>query len=786
MKKILKTNGFKAGLLILVFCAMVLAASIQTSAENLSAYAEQPISNNVSLDTSVVWLDDHLFMGNIVGIDGGYVVDATSGAAAGFLRTLTKYNFDDEAVWTINRTGITDFAPANDGGIFVVGNTGPWAASIGYLAKYLDGDLVWEISFDTFITHSQLNNIPADQFDMNARAITIIENNIFIGAMYTRGEYEITFDNGDTETLSRIHQNGGLNVCILKFDIEGNLHGLKNIASETANSIRVDQLDALENGTLVVSGILNTTGVGTATNIPNLYSRGGHDAYIMVLDTDLEQIGVRMMHSSGNLDAGNRMNVYGNDIFVSLMTGPRGGAASIHSLLLLSQEEQDTWPAGELLWQSGDGVLVGFNGDNIEGSTLFVHINPEAVASGATRDGDENLIVIYTVSQGSGQYSHIIKYDNYFDVMWESILGEVTNETRVQVISHVHGAIKAAGSANHRFDADEVTTALFDGFIYKIGNYDIEILIAAPYVEGIFIFGENMPKMQGYAARVNGVFSWIEGQMLQIGENQYAWKFTPNNPRFESVFGYILIYAHRADQAMPTAALTVTGVTINTIEFYPIEGAEFSIDNGATWQTSPLFEGLTPSTNFLATFRISQTPTHNASPQVESIIVSTLAAINVIYKSEGAQIGTTQVLSDLENRKIPENPIKAGYRFIGWEQSSSFINDRWVFVFEALWLREISVVFMNDGQQIGETQIVVRLEDATLPSVTQRDGYIFSWQIGTTDNTVIFTAIWTPQNQSGNQITIAAWVLLGFSIALAAATLLLFILASRKRRKNSN
>jgi len=600
---------------IMALCVLVLPGmSVGTGAASMTeAY--------LNVNTSVTWLNDRLFMNNIVGVDGGYLIDTTGGD---FARTLTKYNLDDELVWTIDRAGLTDFAVANDGSVIVVGNTGPWAASVGFIAKYLDGNKLWEMSFDTFITHSQLIDVAADQFNVNARSVAVIDDSIFVGAMYGRGEYEIALHNGDTESLSRVHQNANLNGCIFRFDIEGNLHGIKDIASETANSVWINHFAVLENGNLVVAGTLNTVGVGTATNIPELYSRAGHDAYVMVLDTNLERIGVRMLHSGGNLDAGNSLHVHRNDIFVSLITGPRGGVANVDSLLLLSQEERDAWPAGELLWQSGDGVLVGFDGEDIQGDTLFVHVDPNAVAHGATRDEEGNLVVINTISQGSETYSRIVKYNDNFDIVWETSLGEQDNETRVQVISNVHGSVKVLGRTNHRFDINESTASSFDGFIYKIGNYEIELVITAPYVEGSFTFGADMPQMQGYTTHVNGVFSWVEGQTLQVGEQIYAWKFTPTNPRFDSVYGYVTIYVQRASQTVPAVSLTVRNVTSRSIEFYPIQGAEFSIDGGATWQADPVFEGLNSSTNFYATFRMSQTLTHSESPQVESMTVSTL------------------------------------------------------------------------------------------------------------------------------------------------------------------
>ena len=48
----------------------------------------------------------------------------------------------------------------------------------------------------------------------------------------------------------------------------------------------------------------------------------------------------------------------------------------------------------------------------------------------------------------------------------------------------------------------------------------------------------------------------------------------------------------------------VKDVTTTTIELVPIENGQYSIDNGATWQDSPLFEGLTPDTVYPVKQRI--------------------------------------------------------------------------------------------------------------------------------------------------------------------------------------
>jgi hypothetical protein len=61
------------------------------------------------------------------------------------------------------------------------------------------------------------------------------------------------------------------------------------------------------------------------------------------------------------------------------------------------------------------------------------------------------------------------------------------------------------------------------------------------------------------------------------------------------------------------AAPTEAGKTATSITLTPIAGAEFSRDNGATWQDSNMFSGLTADTPYTFIARIKQTQTHLAS-----------------------------------------------------------------------------------------------------------------------------------------------------------------------------
>jgi hypothetical protein len=70
----------------------------------------------------------------------------------------------------------------------------------------------------------------------------------------------------------------------------------------------------------------------------------------------------------------------------------------------------------------------------------------------------------------------------------------------------------------------------------------------------------------------------------------------------------VVTKASQTAPAAPTmASNTATSITLNVIT-----GCEYNIDGGA-YQSSPLFEGLTPSTSYTFTQRLTETATHFAS-----------------------------------------------------------------------------------------------------------------------------------------------------------------------------
>ena len=85
----------------------------------------------------------------------------------------------------------------------------------------------------------------------------------------------------------------------------------------------------------------------------------------------------------------------------------------------------------------------------------------------------------------------------------------------------------------------------------------------------------------------------------------------------------------RAPQTL-TEAPTIAKVTTATVTVNPIAGAEYSGNNGATWQTSNSFTGLAPQTSFIILVRLAETSNYLAS-ETYSLPAQTLANTGLTY-----------------------------------------------------------------------------------------------------------------------------------------------------------
>ncbi len=86
----------------------------------------------------------------------------------------------------------------------------------------------------------------------------------------------------------------------------------------------------------------------------------------------------------------------------------------------------------------------------------------------------------------------------------------------------------------------------------------------------------------------------------------------------------------RAPQTL-TEAPSIAKVTTATVTVNPIAGAEYSGNNGATWQTGNSFTGLAPETSFVILVRLAETPNYLASDAF-SLPAQTLADTGLTYE----------------------------------------------------------------------------------------------------------------------------------------------------------
>jgi len=111
--------------------------------------------------------------------------------------------------------------------------------------------------------------------------------------------------------------------------------------------------------------------------------------------------------------------------------------------------------------------------------------------------------------------------------------------------------------------------------------------------------------------------------------------------------GYILAQSvigtkqtiERAPQTLAEAP-SIARVTTATVTVNPIAGAEYSGNNGATWQTSNSFTGLSPQTSFIILVRLAETPNYLASESYSlpaQTLDNTGLTYNIDFRNETIQ-----------------------------------------------------------------------------------------------------------------------------------------------------
>jgi|GEM_PF-5793760 len=157
-----------------------------------------------------------------------------------------------------------DFDPSDDA-YYINDNS---SSSIGYIAKYNDnGEILWGIPLQ--------GSSPV----LNTR-IQVDEDNY----IYTVGMFYHNADLDPTSNSANLSSNGDRDIFIAKYSPDGEFMWAKSIGSST-----LDRAMGLEvgNGKVIVTGYYtNTIDINPGAGQEIFNSNGGHDAFILTLNTD--------------------------------------------------------------------------------------------------------------------------------------------------------------------------------------------------------------------------------------------------------------------------------------------------------------------------------------------------------------------------------------------------------------------------------------------------------------------------------------------------------------------
>lgn len=245
------------------------------------------------------------------------------------------------------------------------------------------------------------------------------------------------------------------------------------------------------------------------------------------------------------------------------------------------------------------------------------------------------------------------------------------NEDEVPVAS------KTSYSA--RFDADEAGTNLYNS--KNQVDVKMNVIKAVPKVEQwpeISVeFSDNLQDvpLKGVAS-VAGEFKLTEIPQ-KIGENLCDAKFIPNNPNYESLNGKVKIHLSKNMTAENSPDLKIKNLNKthqcikldieNNNKFKPLE---FSLDDGKTWQDSPEFNNLTPSSVYKLVYRFKETELHCASKISRPLEISTKKSPQPA-PSKPKVVKRTNNTIVLESNKLLEFSINNGKT---WQDSCVFSN----------------------------------------------------------------------------------------------------------------
>lgn len=597
-------------------CAVFLMLALFMPANLLAVHADPSSPEDSSL---TIWSTENPGA-NIMRtypISGGGYIAQKCDSAWGNMR-LVKYNKNNGYEWEMPIGTISKICSLPDGSFWAAGYDGAFSSQAGYIEKYTQlGVKVPDsrISFSNFAVSN------TGSFNIGCNGVAVVDDGLIVSGIFS-GNYDLAIGSG-TQTIGSLGSN--VNSVIFKIGFDGSLLMAKEFIC-SPNAIRINGCQKLDNGNVAFYGYTNNT----SSNIPGLASMGGYDEFVLVIDgEDLSQNictidWVKTIHVSGNHYSLDNMRISGNKIFLYGSSDATNGLANANTRAILGPDAT---------WGANSSILLAFDG-NSQGELLFLDFqvseSSTVACSGITVDNDGSYLVLYQISKSGLTYSKLVRYSSDFELISEMKIGEESHVTSANDISKTGTSIIIVGNANYRFNTDTAAIGAFDAFIYAFGSFQAEILTAPTVADIAYTFGDIMPELQGGIASVEGVFAWDGIPVLVAGTHDYLWTFTPTLTTLEPVHGVISITVGKSVKGTPSGKLSVKSVTSVSIEFIPIDGAEYSIDGGITWQSSALFENLNPSTKYTATYRLKGDDNYETGLPAEISLIRTSSEDKVI------------------------------------------------------------------------------------------------------------------------------------------------------------
>lgn len=294
-------------------------------------------------------------------------------------------------------------------------------------------------------------------------------------------------------------------------------------------------------------------------------------------------------------------------------------------------------------------ISIGKNAFAYNGTLGLINLPKHEATPGFTgwKDGNEAMVPLtggnYTVSA--------------FNTSYAAIISEPPAPAAPTLASKTHNSITLNAAQGCEYSIDNGTTwqdaVLFEGleantaytFVQRYAKTEISLTSpasgpltvitdkaspSAPVAPALASKTQNsitLKAVEGCEYSIDNGSNWQREVLFEGLEKNKTYTFVQRY--FETNTGFaspasapFSVTTNKTPQTAPDAPILVSR-TYNSIILAVVEGCEYSIDNGATWQDATLFEGL--QTNFSYTFvqRYAETEMYSASAISASVTATT-------------------------------------------------------------------------------------------------------------------------------------------------------------------